>query len=108
MEFITKFLIKRSAQKIGTDEFGNSYYENKKNGKRYVIYNGIAEASKIPAHWHGWIHYNNNNTPVKVDTKKSSWQKIHIPNLTGTKNAYSPKNKKSAKSSSQYESWQPK
>jgi len=107
MEFITKFLIKRSAKKIGTDEFGNCYYQNKSNGKRYVIYNGIAEASKIPAQWHGWMHYTTDIIPVQMNTNKLSWQKIHIPNLTGTKNAYSPKGKESNKTSSQYESWQP-
>ena len=29
------------------DEFGNKYYENKKK-KRWVIYNGEIEATKIP------------------------------------------------------------
>ncbi|MBL6664427.1 MAG: NADH:ubiquinone oxidoreductase subunit NDUFA12 [Rickettsiales bacterium] len=108
MEFITKFLIRRSSNKIGTDEFGNSYYQHKKNKKRYVIYNGIAESSKIPAQWHGWIHYSSDIAPIKINTNKASWQKIHTPNLTGTINAYSPKNKPSHKSSSSYEAWEPK
>lgn len=106
MEFITKLLIKRSSQKIGTDEFGNCYYQNMKNGKRSVIYQGIAEASKIPAQWHGWIHYTTDVIPTNLNTKKSSWQKIHTPNLTGTKNSYSPK--LTDNNTSDYESWQPK
>lgn len=108
MEFITKFLIKRSSNKVGEDEFGNSYYQNKKDHRRYVIYNGIAEASKVPANWHGWLHYNSDVVPLKINTQRASWQKIHIPNLTGTSNSYSPKNKPSHQSSSGYESWQPK
>jgi len=31
----------------GSDEFGNKYYESR-NGKRWVIYNGEIDASKIP------------------------------------------------------------
>ena len=32
---------------VGTDEFGNKYYESK-NGKRWVIYSNTIDASKIP------------------------------------------------------------
>jgi NADH:ubiquinone oxidoreductase subunit len=112
MSFLTKLKIKLQSVKIGTDEFGNEYFENKKNSKRFVIYKGIAEPSKIPAHWHGWMHYTTNSAPVNVDTHKHAWQKIHLPNLTGTKNAYAPKGHlnhsgKRDKVSSDYQSWNP-
>ena len=48
---------------IGRDEFGNRYFEHKSqrinetNKRRWVVYNGVAEASKVPAAWHGWLHY---------------------------------------------------
>ena len=32
---------------VGKDEFGNKYYQSK-NGKRWVIYSGEIDASKIP------------------------------------------------------------
>ena len=50
MGFINHFFIKINSKKIGIDEFGNEYFE-KKNGKRFVIYNGKAEATKIPFEW---------------------------------------------------------
>jgi NADH:ubiquinone oxidoreductase subunit len=106
MSIIDNFLIKISCQKIGNDEFGNEYFENK-SGKRFVVYKGIAEPSKIPAEWHGWIHYSSDIAPVKISTRKFSWQKIHLPNLTGTKSAYSPKNSVVKKTNSQYEAWKP-
>jgi NADH:ubiquinone oxidoreductase subunit len=106
MNFLNKLFIKFSSQKVGDDEFGNSYFENKK-GKRFVVYKGIAEASKIPAEWHGWIHYSTNVAPIKINTHKFSWQKIHLPNLTGTKNAYSPNQSNSKKTSAGYEAWNP-
>lgn len=107
MSFINNFFIKLTCQKIGVDEFGNEYFLHKKNGKRFVAYNGIAEASKIPAQWHGWMHYNSDLAPVEINTHKFAWQKIHLPNLTGTKNAYLPTNSTKKNTSCAYEAWKP-
>lgn len=104
MQFIQQLKIKLFSKKVGDDEFGNSYYQNK-SGKRFVVYKGIAEPSKIPAEWHSWIHYSCDIAPVKIKTNRFSWQKIHLPNLTGTKNAYFPK--KENLSSKKYEAWKP-
>ena len=106
MNFLNNLCIKLSCQKVGVDEFSNQYFQHK-NGKRFVVYNGIAEPSKIPAEWHGWMHYSTDITPMKINTHKFSWQKIHLPNLTGTKGAYSPKNSSAKKTSSEYEPWKP-
>ena len=43
---------------IGKDEYGNKYYQSKK-GRRWVIYNGEVEATKIPNDWYSWIHFTN-------------------------------------------------
>ncbi len=94
-------------KKIGNDEFGNQYFIDK-NNKRFVKYNGIAEPTKVPAEWHGWLHYNQDESPqINNIHKKFSWQKIHLPNLTGTKLAYCPNNPLTKKTNSYYESWQP-
>lgn len=106
MNFLNKLCIKFSCQPVGSDVFGNEYFLHK-NGKRFVVYKGIAEPSKIPAEWHGWMHYNSNVTPVNINTHHFSWQKIHLPNLTGTKNAYSPKNSSVKNTSASYEAWKP-
>jgi len=105
MGFIYHFFIKINSKKVGADEFGNQYFE-KKNGKRFVIYNGSAEATKIPFEWHGWMHYSTQEIPTKIEANKFSWQKIHLPNLTGTKNSYSPKISNEKKPKSHYESWE--
>ena len=106
MNFLNNFYIKFSCQKIGSDEFGNEYFQNKR-GKRFVSYKGIAEPSKIPSEWHGWIHYSTNIVPVNINTHRFSWQKIHLPNLTGTKGAHSPKNSIVKKTNAEYEAWNP-
>lgn len=109
MQFLSQLKIKLFANFVGTDEFGNSYYEDK-NKKRYVVYKGIAEPSKVPAKWFGWLHHTNDVSPVNINTKEYSWQKIHLPNLTGTKYAFNPKNSQSTTSSKvrkTYEEWKP-
>ena len=106
MDLINKICIKLSCKKIGADEFGNQYFQNK-IGKRFVSYNGMPEPSKVPAEWHGWLHYSTNIVPLNINTHKFSWQKIHLPNLTGTKNSYSPTKSLEQKTSSQYKSWNP-
>lgn len=109
MQFLQQLRIKLFCTFVGRDEFGNSYYENR-DKKRFVVYKGIAEPSKIPAKWHGWIHYTNDISPVNVNIKEYSWQKIHLPNLTGTKYAFNPKNSLSStvsKVRKPYEEWKP-
>ena len=88
---------------VGKDSAGNKYYENK-NGKRWIIYNGDIEASKISDEWYSWIHNIKNKIENNHNLKKYSWQKPHKPNLTGTDKAYNPsKNKNAVKK--KYSSW---
>jgi len=109
MDIISKISIKLFCNKIGADEFGNQYFEAKKarNSKkrRYIIYNGIAEPSKVPASWHGWLHYTSDDLPDNLH--HHLWQKIHLPNLTGTKFAYSPLQYKLEHKKHNYLPWQP-
>ncbi len=76
--------------KVGEDELGNVYYKGKKDGRRWVIYNGPAEASAIPPGWHGWMHYRTDVAPSEQDYKAHAWEKPHQQNLTGTSMAYRP------------------
>lgn len=96
MDFGTRLIIWWRAQLVGEDEFGNRYYEDRKpdhlgHKKRWVKYKGIPEASKIPADWHSWMHYVQDDLP-KVH-KKYYWEKPHQPNRTGTPQSYHPKDK---------------
>ena len=89
---------------VGEDEFGNKYYKNK-SGKRWVIYNGEIDASKIPGDWYSWMHYTNNKIENVHELKKYDWQKDHLPNQTGTQNSYHPKKNNNA-TEKKYNSWQ--
>ena len=89
---------------IGSDEYGNKYYQSKK-GKRWVIYANEIDASKIPVEWYSWIHFMPNKIENIHKLEKHNWQKPHQANLTGTESAYYPnKNNKNA-SEKKYKSW---
>ena len=88
--FGTRLQILFSGKLVGKDQNGNKYYESK-SGRRWVIYNGEVEASKIPNEWYSWMHYINNKIENKHKFKKYDWQKEHLPNQTGSKDSYHPK-----------------
>ncbi len=60
---------------VGSDPFGNRYYRDKSRKvltrgggrfsreKRWVIYKGAAEASKVPPQWHAWLHHTVDELP---------------------------------------------
>ena len=92
-----------SGKYVGTDEFGNKYYKNKKDD-RWVIYKSDIEATKITSDWFLWMHHTINDVPSDPQ-KKFSWQKSHIQNLSGSSKAYKP-NKISKKTKfKDYETW---
>ena len=101
----------------GSDEFGNRYFSEKRarkgrRPKRWVIYKEMDEASSVPASWHGWLHHNVAETPMESEQSINDWEKSHMPNLTGTVDAYRPpghilKGGKRSRATGDYEAWKP-
>ena len=89
---------------VGKDHLGNKYFESK-NGKRWVIYSGEIDASKIPVEWYSWMHYTRNRLEKNQELKKFDWQKPHQHNLTGTDSAYYPNKNKKNTNEKRYRSW---
>ncbi len=113
------FHIKRRSVFVGQDDTGNKYYEARDakdsydgRKRRWVIYNGYAEASKVPPEWHGWLHYTFDEPPTVEPLKRQAWEKDHQPNLTGTVHAWRPKGSiarggERQKAAADYEAWRP-
>ena len=111
------FDIKRRGTYVGTDEYGNRYFEQNKASiegrkRRYVLYKGLAEPSKVPADWHGWLHHTLSEPPTKAPLDRRDWETDHKPNMTGTPYATQPKGAMSSqttrqKSAGDYEAWTP-
>jgi len=81
---------------VGTDDLGNRYFIQRKGvgplGKprRWVVYKDLADASKVPPEWHGWLHYTFDTPPTEEDYRPRAWQKPHRMNMTGTAEAHRP------------------
>nr|WP_240454824.1 NADH:ubiquinone oxidoreductase subunit NDUFA12 [Caulobacter sp. 17J65-9] len=115
----TLLTVKRRGVFVGQDEFGNRYYEAKDTKcsydgrkRRWVLFNGYAEASKVSPDWHGWLHYTFSEPPTRAPLPRRSWEKEHLPNLSGTPYAWRPKGSlarggKRAAATGDYEAWKP-
>ena len=88
---------------VGTDHFGNKYYKNKKD-ERWVIYSSNIEATKITSEWFMWMHHTVDKIP-QDNEKKYVWQKNHVENKTGSKEAYKPIKIKKDNNLKKYETW---
>jgi len=86
----TRFFTWRKGEYVGEDENGNTYYRERNGDKRWVIYNGVADASMISPGWHGWMHHRVDEPPVDDGYEPHEWEQPHRPNMTGTAAAYRP------------------
>ncbi len=107
----------RKGEHVGTDAQGNKYYRSKKkeaNGRerRWVIYDGANDASRVPSEWHGWLHGAFADVPESFLPPSKIWETEYTPNATGTLNAYRPQGAlerggKRAGATGDYEAWSP-
>ncbi len=86
----TQIFTARHGEKVGEDAQGNTFYRSRKGDRRWVIFNGEAEASRVSAEWHGWLHHTWDEPPTDRPVPHKDWEKPHLPNLTGTSAAYAP------------------
>ena len=96
----TRFYTWRFGEFVGTDEFGNRYYRYTQSQaidpsvgpeRRWVVYNGEADASRVPPGWRAWLAHNWDVPPSQETYQPREWEKPHVPNLTGTPHAYRPR-----------------
>lgn len=107
----------RNGARIGQDDLGNVYYEAKKadstgRKRRWVIYNGANDASRVAPEWHGWLHNTIDDAPDQALPPPRPWQKSAVPNMTGTREAYRPSGAleaggRRAAATGDYEAWTP-
>lgn len=100
----------RNGVKVGDDAQGNVFYQTRDGSRRWVIYNGEAEASRIDADWHGWLHHTWDQPPTQAPMVHKVWEQPHQENLTGTPAAYAPPGSIRAQTPAprrDYEAWQP-
>ena len=109
----------RHGDQVGTDAQGNRYFRAKKGRKsptgrdrRWVLYNGSNDASRVPPEWHGWLHGQYDSVPESNLPPARIWEVDYTPNATGTAAAYRPEGAlerggRRAAASGDYEAWSP-
>ncbi|MCB1404941.1 MAG: NADH:ubiquinone oxidoreductase subunit NDUFA12 [Rhodobacteraceae bacterium] len=100
----------RKGTKVGEDAQGNVFYQTGNGARRWVIYNGEVEASRISPDWHGWLHHTFKEPPTKRPLSHKTWEKPHLENQTGTAAAYLPAGslrRVNPVERRDYEAWQP-
>ena len=80
--------------------------------RRWVVYTGYAEATRVPPSWHGWLHHTVDVAPTEETYTPREWEKPHVPNMTGTPAAYRPSGSTLAsgrrhKATGDYQPWTP-
>ena len=113
----TSLFTAMKGEHVGTDAHGNKYFLSKKKTgdgrrRRWVIYNGANDASRVPAEWHGWLHGSYDTLPESYLPPPRIWESDYTPNATGTARAYRPagaleRGGKRARATGDYEAWTP-
>lgn len=115
MDLGTRLFTWLHGRSVGRDAAGNIYYEDRRprpgvRSRRWVMYVGLADASKVPPEWHSWLHHIT-DAPL-ADLGRKPWQKPHVPNLTGAVGSYRPAGHDysgghRAAATGDYEAWSP-
>lgn len=106
----------RGKTRVGSDDQGNVYYEGgtdpNGNVRRWVIYAGENDASRVPPEWFAWLTHQVADVPEAALPPRRDWQKEAVANQTGTPRAYRPagaleKGGLRAAATGDYEAWTP-
>lgn len=102
----------KNGELVGEDHLGNRYYRARKGERRWVIYNGANDASRVPPEWHGWLHRTYDELPSEKHAARRAWQAEPTRNLTGSKDAHRPagaleRGGVRAHATGDYQAWQP-
>ena len=106
----TRFFTWRNGVKVGEDAQGNVFYRSKDGKRRWVIFNGEMEATRVSPDWHGWLHHTYDQPPTEAPLKHKPWEKPHLEILSGSDLAYAPPGsiRRGAPAERRdYEAWQP-
>jgi NADH:ubiquinone oxidoreductase subunit len=87
----TALFTRLNGDEVGRDDAGNLYYESKGTPpRRWVIYSGSNDGSRVPPEWQAWLRGTIAELPDKALPPPRSFQKPAEANLTGTLAAFRP------------------
>ena len=110
--FGTTLFTRRFGGEIGRDGDDNVYFQTPGGLRRWVIYAGDNDASRVPPEWHAWLHHQIASAPSEKALPVKRWEQPWVPNLTGTPAAHMPSGALErtglrARATGDYEAWSP-
>ncbi len=109
----TAIFSRRHGREVGRDDEGNVYFQGRKDpARRWVIYNGSNDGSRVPPNWQLWLRGSIEDLPGEALPPARHFQRKPTPNLTGTIEAFRPggalgTNRVRPASTGDYEPWTP-
>lgn len=109
----TSIASRRNGEEVGRDDAGNIYFRHRKDGRRrWVIYNGSNDSSRVPPGWNAWLRGTIDDIPDKSLPERRKFEQPPQANLTGTMAAYRPGGSLASQgvrpaSTGDYEAWKP-
>ena len=109
----TAIFSRRHGREVGRDDEGNVYFQGRKDpARRWVIYNGSNDGSRVPPAWQLWLRRSIEELPSEALPPARRFQRKPTPNLTGTMEAFRPDgalgtNRVRPASTGDYEPWTP-
>ncbi len=114
--FGTWLTTKTGGTRVGEDSQGNVYFHGGMTAagltRRWVMYAGANDTSRVPPEWHSWLHHTIDDVPDQSLPPPRKWEADPTPNLTGTAAAYRPAGAlesggQRAAASGDYQAWNP-
>jgi NADH:ubiquinone oxidoreductase subunit len=109
----TTIVSRRNGEEVGRDDAGNVYFRHRKDPKRrWVIYDGSNDSSRVPPGWNAWLRGTIDELPDKALPARRKFEQAPEANLTGTPTAYRPGGSLATQGTRQvstgdYEAWKP-
>jgi NADH:ubiquinone oxidoreductase subunit len=109
----TKLFTSRNGREVGRDETGNIYFEHEKDpARRWVIYEGSNDGSRVPPEWQMWLRGTIEELPGEALPARRAFERKPEANLTGTMAAFRPdgalgSGKVRPASTGDYQAWTP-
>lgn len=102
----------RHGRKAGEDSFGNVYMTDARGKRRWVMYKGSNDVSRVPPEWYAWLTRQIDDVPDEALPPPPAFLKRPVPNLTGTPFAYRPsgaleRGGRRQAASGDYQAWTP-
>ena len=106
----------RGKDQVGEDALGNLYFQGGADmhgrPRRWVIYKGSNDSSRVPPEWFSWLHHHVYDVPDQSLPAPRRWEKPAVPNMTGPALSFRPADSleqcaRRAAATGDYDPWHP-